>query len=615
MCGIIGYRGPRPAVQVLLDGLSRLEYRGYDSAGIGLLLPNGALTMRKAAGKLSGLIEAMNGSAPEAYLGIGHTRWATHGLPNETNSHPHVDCQGSVAVVHNGIIENYMDLKERLIEDGHTFASQTDSEVVPHLVEHYMGQGLSFPEAVRSAARGLRGAHALVLMSTRQPDTIVALRLGNAGGIVVGHGEGETWLASDLTALLPYTRRVDYLAPGEVAVVTPQGVSYSDLDGRAVVKSAPHDVPYDVVAVAKGPYKHFMLKEMHEQSEVVLAALRGRVSMDPVHLGLHEVPFSDQQLRSFDRVVLIGMGTSYHAAQIGRDYMERLAGLPAEADNSSEFRYRDAYLNERTLLIAIGQSGETADTLAAMEEARRRGARIITLCNVEGSQATRIADGVVYLRAGLEIGVCATKTFTASLISLYLLAAHIGLARRAIPQEGLERVISDLSALPFQLSSLLEDHVPYQEAARRLARHANFLYLGRGVHYPIAMEGALKMKEITYIHAEGLPAGEMKHGPIALIDDSMPVVAVAPRDALFEKTMSNLSEVKARGAFVVAVGTDQGSDLREKTDVLFVVPQTSSLLQPVLEMVPLQLLAYYVALERGCDVDQPRNLAKSVTVE
>ncbi len=616
MCGIFGYAGRRPAVKEIMDGLGRLEYRGYDSAGIALLAPDGTLRIRKAVGKLDGLRSAINGNGHDlaGTLGIGHTRWATHGLPTETNAHPHTDCDSTVSVIHNGIIENYVDLKEELLDLGHAFTSQTDTEVLPHLIEHWLKKRHPLPEAVRRVASRLKGAAAIVVLSRTDPDTLVAVRLGNAGGVVVGKGEGEMWVSSDLPALLPHTRTLAYLSSGEMAVVTPDGAAFYDLEGRPVDKPM-ETVNYDAVSVAKGPYKHFMLKEIHEQPQVVLAALQGALSLDPPGVSLPGLPFSEEEVRAFRRVVLLGMGTSFHACQVGREMIERLARIPAEVDNASEFRYRDPIIDDHTLLVTITQSGETADTLAAMEEARRKGGRLLTLCNVEGSQATKLAEGVLLLRAGPEIGVAATKTFTASLVALYLLAVKLGTVRGTLSQEGLAGAVRALSALPNQIGSVLADQAKLQELARRFYERTDFLYLGRGISFPIAMEGALKLKEISYIHAEGLPAGEMKHGPIALIDSKMPVVALVPQDHLFEKTLSNLSEVKARGGTVIGVGTGWTSALEGKADHFIQVPTTTPLLQPAIEVVPLQLLAYYIAQERGCDVDQPRNLAKSVTVE
>jgi len=614
MCGIIGYTGGEEAAKGILEGLMRLEYRGYDSAGIAVQRGDGGFEIHKAAGKLRELVESLNGGLPKGKAGVGHTRWATHGRPTVENAHPHLDCGGEVVVVHNGIVENYGRLRERLIKEGHRFKSQTDSEVIPHLIEGYLKGGLSLVEAVREAGKELKGAHAIVGMWKGEPGALVALRLGNAGGVVVGGDGKERWVASDLPALVGYTRRVTYLGNGELVHIRPEGVKYYDIEGVEIKKES-QEIAYDGVVVAKGQYKHFMLKEIHEQPEAVMNVLRGRVDLEGCKVHVEEIPLGREEIRGLKRVILIGMGTSYHAALIGRHMIERVAGIAAEAENASEFRYRRPILGEDVLVIAIGQSGETADTLGGMEEAKRRGARVITLCNVEGSQASRIAEGAIYLRAGPEIGVCATKTFVASVVALYLLSLHLG-KERGVLGEGEERAaVEELAQLPNLVGKALEGRGRYEGLARKLYKKENLLYLGRGINYPVALEGALKLKEISYIHAEGLAGGEMKHGPIALIDENMMVVVLVPKDRLYEKMVGNLSEVKARGGEVIAVTTGGIGELEGKADHIVEVPWVSELLEPVVEIVPLQLLAYYTALLRGCDVDQPRNLAKSVTVE
>ena len=614
MCGIIGYTGQRPAAPILMEGLTSLEYRGYDSAGIGVIGPSGEPLVRKSSGKLSQLKAALQNGLPEGTTGLGHTRWATHGGPTDFNAHPHTDCHDEVMVVHNGIVENYVDLKNELIADGHAFTSQTDAECIPHLIETYLLKELPLEEAVRETAGRIRGANAVVAISRREPEKIVGFRLGNAGGIVVGYGEDEMLLASDLPALLPHTRRVVYLTGGEMVTVTREEASYRLLDGTPVEKTVSH-VPYDALSAAKGEYKHFMLKEIHEQPEAVIDTLRGRASFDTSSVELEDFPFSDEEIRSIDRVVLLGMGTSQHTAMVGRIWMESLARIAAEADNSSEFRYREPVIDERTLLVTMSQSGETADTLAAMEEAARKGARQITLCNYPGTQTTRIADGTVLIRAGLEIGVAASKTFVCSLTALYLLALHLAVKRGALGSERLHELVQELAHLPTMLGTLLSDQEQYEELAQRFFRHTDFLYLGRGINFPLAMEGALKLKEISYIHAEGYAAGEMKHGPISLIDENMPVVALIPRDGLYEKMLNNVNEVKARGGTVIAVATEGDTDIASKADHVIYIPKASPMVTPMLMALPMQLLAYQLAVRRGCDVDQPRNLAKSVTVE
>ena len=614
MCGIIGYIGNRAVSPLLLEGLSSLEYRGYDSAGIAVLSPDGTSAVRKAAGKLTQLRAALESGLPEGTTGIGHTRWATHGAPTDLNAHPHADCRGEVLVVHNGIVENYQALRRDLTDQGHVFTSQTDTECIPHLIESYISEEYSLEEAARQAANRIRGSNAIAVMSTRDPDNIVAFRVGNAGGIVVGHGDDEMLMASDLPALLPHTNRITYLAAGEMVSLNRTRARFSGLDGATVKKTVSH-VPYDPLAASKGEYKHFMLKEINEQPEAVLDGLRGRVSFDRFEVGLEDVPFSEAEIAEFNRIVLVGMGTSLHAAMVGRMWLESLVRLPTEADNSSEFRYRDPVIDGRTLVVSVSQSGETADTLAAMEEAKRKGARQLTLCNYPGTQTTRVADGTILIRAGIEIGVAGSKTFVSTLTALYLLALHIAIKRHTIEEGRLRSAIGELARLPDMLGRLLGQQQQYDGLAARYARHSDFLFLGRGINYPLAMEGALKLKEISYIHAEGYQAGEMKHGPISLIDENMPVVALVPRDDLHEKMLNNLNEAKARGGKVIAVATEGDTEVASRSDDVIYIPEASPAVNPLLIALPMQLLAYHIAVRRGCDVDKPRNLAKSVTVE
>jgi len=615
VCGIIGYVGKRPAVPFLLEGLQRLQYRGYDSAGLAVLADNGELCIEKSVGKLATLASGLRGRWPSSYLGIGHTRWATHGRPSDINAHPHRDCQGRVVVIHNGIVENYLALKERLVDQGHTFLSETDTEVIPHLIEHYLRDGSSLEVAVGRAIGQMEGAHAMVVFSLGEPDKLVAARVGNAGGLVVGYGQGEMFVASDLPALLPHTRRVAFLDDGEIAAVTSENVSYLSADGAILAKET-QTVAYDPLSAARGNYKHFMLKEIAEQPEAILDTIRGRAQFEPPAVVLEDVAIPRRRLGQIQRVVLLGMGTSLHAAMVGRHYIEQIARIPAEVDNASEFRYRKPLLGPGTLVISVGQSGETVDTLAAMDEARRQGALQITICNVVGSQATRIVDGVVYTRCGLEVGVASTKTFTAAIVALYLLACYLAQERGIVDNQAQMRgLIDPLARMPSLVGKVTQRNEEYERLAHRFSRYNNFLYLARGVQFPIAMEGALKLKEVSYIHAEGYPAGEMKHGPIALIDEEMPVVAIALRDELYDKVTSNIEQVKTREGTVIAIASEGDEELAKKVDHVIHLPQASPLLMPILTAIPLQFFAYHIAVRRGCDVDQPRNLAKTVTVE
>ena len=619
MCGIVAYVGENDAWPIIYEGLKRLEYRGYDSAGIAVVDDTGALHMRKTVGKVSGLDSIING-APRGSLGLGHTRWATHGAPSHANAHPHTDCGSRVALVHNGIVENYLELKRRLTDSGHVFSSETDTEALSHLVEEGLSLGLSFEEAFRRMGRMVRGSSAITATLQGEEGPICALRLGYAGGIVVAHHDGQGIVASDLPALLPVLElgsgspEVGFLEGGEMAVVSRHGVLYFDLDGNPVVKE-PRRVSRDDVLVDKGGYRHFMLKEIMDQPQAMTSALRDRVDFANARVELPEFPLPPSAIGSLERVVLIGCGTSLHAAQVGRHYIESLARIPAEAESASEFRYRDPIIGPRTLVVSIGQSGETADTVAAMHLAREKGATLLTICNTEDSQAARVADGALYMRAGLEVGVASTKTFIASLTILNLLAVYLGRIRGVLDDGSVRRLVDELAQGPALIGEVLADSDSYRELAHRIGHYGNFLFLGRGSSAAIASEGALKLKEISYIHAEGYPAGEMKHGPIALIDPGLCTVAVAPNDALRDKTLSNIKEVKARRGVVVAVLTEGDDEAAAEVDHPLFIPKAPEILLPTLATVPLQLLSYYIALLRGCDVDQPRNLAKSVTVE
>jgi glutamine---fructose-6-phosphate transaminase (isomerizing) len=614
MCGIIGYIGSKPVVPVILDGLRRLEYRGYDSAGIAVV-NNGHLDIRRSAGKLSNLEQSLAKAPLDGQYGLGHTRWATHGRPTEENAHPHRDGTGRLVVVHNGIIENYLELKRDLVARGHRFESETDTEVVAHLVQdEWRSDGLE--GAVQRAMARVRGLFALVLLSADDPNKLVAVR--NGPPIVVGLGEGEYFVASDVPAILAHTRNVVFMDDREMAVVTPEGATFRSLDGTAITHT-PTRVTWDPVMAEKAGYKHFMLKEIVEQPHALRETILGRVSVDSAQTFLDELAISPADLAAVDKVVMVACGTSWHAALVGKFMIEELARISVEVDYGSEFRYRNPIVDNRSLTVAITQSGETADTLAALREAKAKGARSVAICNVVGSMATREAEGTIYTHAGPEIGVASTKAFTTQLVALYLLALRLSEIRQTLSAEERRSAIDALMQLPQVVEGALQASKVMEEIAGRFYNRSDFLYLGRGVNYPIALEGALKLKEISYIHAEGYPAGEMKHGPIALIDEAMPVVALAPRDAVFEKMLGNIQEAKARGGSVIAITSEGDSplvDLLDRhSDALVAVPATTPLLTPVALTIPLQLLAYHIAIRRGCDVDQPRNLAKSVTVE
>jgi glucosamine--fructose-6-phosphate aminotransferase (isomerizing) len=614
MCGIVGYIGHKNVVTVLIEGLRKLEYRGYDSAGVALVR-NGAVDLRRSAGKLSNLETAIAADPITGDYGIGHTRWATHGRPTEENAHPHRDCTGKIVVVHNGIIENYLDLKHELQRQGHRFVTETDTEIVAHLVEREMkDDGLE--NAVRRALLLMRGLFALVLISADDPEKIVTVR--NGPPIVVGLGEGEFFVASDIPAILNHTRDVVFLGDEEMAVITRSGVTFTDFFGRPVSK-ATQRVLWDPIMSEKAGYKHFMLKEIFEQPTAARETILGRVSQDSGKVFLEEMKISEAQLAAVDRVTILACGTSWHSALVGKFMIEQLARLPVEVDYGSEYRYRNPIVGKHTLAVIITQSGETADTLAALREAKRDRASSIAICNVVGSMATREAEGTIYTHAGPEIGVASTKAFTSQLVALYLLALRLGQVNGTLTPEASRRHVDALLQLPLLLEQVLKLAPAVGEIAARFHNRTDFLYLGRGINYPIALEGALKLKEISYIHAEGYPAGEMKHGPIALIDEELPVVAIAPHDHVFEKMIGNMQEVKARGGSVIAL-TTQGDDklasiLDLARDFILELPRTPELLAPIVAIVPLQLLAYDIAVRRGCDVDQPRNLAKSVTVE
>jgi glutamine---fructose-6-phosphate transaminase (isomerizing) len=614
MCGIVGYVGPRDATEVVVGGLGRLEYRGYDSAGIAI--DDGkTMQLRRSVGKLSNLVAQLREQPASGSCAIGHTRWATHGAVTEENAHPHRDASGQIVVIQNGIVENYLELKQRLVARGHVFESQTDTEVIARLLGDHYTAARSLEQAMRLTLAELRGGNAVVAMTQREPGRIVAARLGNAGGVVIGLGEGETFVASDIPAILDYTQRMLFLEDHELAVLTAKSAVLSRLDGTPIERR-PTIVQWDPISAAKGDYKHFMQKEIYEQPRALTDALRGRVDLEAGAVLLDELRLSEGQLWRLGRMYTVACGTAWHAALIGKYMIESLANLRVDVDYGSEFRYRRPLLGDDTLLLAITQSGETVDTLAAMEEARAQGVKSLAIVNAVGSQAARVADaGALYLHAGPEIGVASTKAFTSMLLAEYLLALRLAQARGTLKPDQQREHIQALIELPGKVARVLEQHAIYEELAERYHRASDALFLGRQINYPIALEGALKLKEISYIHAEGYPAGEMKHGPIALIDEDLPVVCVAVRDAIYEKMLSNIEQVKARGGHVIAIATEGDTLIRGKADYVIEVPETLPLLTPILTAIPMQLLAYHFAVRRGADVDQPRNLAKSVTVE
>ena len=610
MCGIVGYVGRRDAAPLVLEALKRLEYRGYDSAGLAVL-SNGRLSVEKQPGKIAVLEARVDGRLPKGNVALSHTRWATHGVPNEINAHPHTDCGGTIAIVHNGIIENWTALRDTLGKRGHKFRSETDTEVLAHLIEEAYGASIPLETAVAWALKRVEGTYGIAVISTREPDKLVAARHGSP--LLVGLGDGEYFIASDAAAVLQHTRSVVYLDDGEIAVLSADGYRVTDLETSRVEKPVSR-VDWELSSVERGGYNHFMLKEIMEQPESIRNALRGRLLEDEGNARLGGLNLTDEELLSFNRVVLTACGTSWHSALIGEYMLEELARIPTEVEYASEFRYRNPIVDERTLVIGISQSGETADTLSALREAKRRGARTIGVVNVVGSTIAREVDGGIYIHAGPEIGVASTKAFTCQIVSLALLTLHLGRLRSLSVLQGRE-VVKALNKLPQQAAEVLSRAGEVEKLVSVFDGTSNALYLGRGYNFPVALEGALKLKEISYIHAEGYPAAEMKHGPIALIDDSMPVVFIAPKDAVYQKIVSNIQEVKARRGRVIAVVTEGDDQIAGLADHLITIPETIDPLTPVLSAIPLQLLAYYIAVSRGKNVDQPRNLAKSVTVE
>jgi glucosamine--fructose-6-phosphate aminotransferase (isomerizing) len=623
MCGIVGYVGHKSVVPVIIEGLRKLEYRGYDSAGIAVAGNGDGLQIRRAEGKLRNLEEVIRHKPLTGSYGIGHTRWATHGRPTEENAHPHRDCTGRVVVVHNGIVENYLSLKKRLIEEGHKFSTETDTEVIAHLIENALkssnGSGTSLEEAVRKTVNQLTGVFALVVISADSPNKIVAAR--NGPPAVVGLGDNEYFVASDIPAILHHTRDLFFLGDGDLAVITPSGVTLTDFAGKSIKREVQR-VTWDPIQAEKGGFKHFMLKEIYEQPRAVRDTTLGRISQDSGTVFLEEMEISEVEFARTNKVNIAACGTSWHAGLAGKFMIERLARIPVEVDYASEYRYRDPITGPDALTILITQSGETADTIAAQRESKAKGSKTLAICNVVGAMIAREAAGTIYTHAGPEIGVASTKAFTAQLTALFLFSLFLGQKRNHLSKEQSIKLVQELTRLPAKLESILNHDEVCDDLAKRYQKVQDFLFLGRGIHYPIALEGALKLKEISYIHAEGYPAGEMKHGPNALIDENLPVVVLATRDPddpdsvlRYEKTMSNIKEVTARSGKVIAIATEGDEDIHEAADHVLFVPKAPELLLPILEVVPLQLLAYHIAVRRGCDVDQPRNLAKSVTVE
>ncbi len=613
MCGIVGYIGEQDATPIILNGLKRLEYRGYDSAGLAVL-ENGHIAIRRDAGKLSHLEALVQETPIHGRIGIGHTRWATHGEPNARNAHPHIGSTGEFVVVHNGIVENYLSLREELQAEGTEFKSETDTETIVHLVEKFYSAEGTLEGAVRKTLGQLKGAHGIVVLSSREPDKIVAARVGNAGGVVIGLGEGENYVASDLPAILEHTRRAVFLESHQMAVITRDAVRVTDVQGNPIPVK-PQTIAWDPVAAEKGEYRHFMQKEIHEQVRSLTDTLAGRVDFDGGRVTLHELNLDASKAKQINKIIITACGTAAHAGMVGKILLERIARVPTEVAIASEFRYADPLVDEHTVVLAISQSGETADTLAAMEEGRKKGAMLWSNVNAIGSQAMRIADGCIPMQVGPEIGVASTKAFTAPLIDLYLLAIHLADMRGEIDADERFTLVNDLVGIPALVGECLDREEEVLALARKFMRMNHMLYLGRGINMPIAYEGALKLKEISYIHAEGYPAGEMKHGPIALIDRSMPVVALAPQDPWYDKMISQIEQALARGGEVIAVATDGDARIPDLTEDILWVPETPWLLSPVITSIPLQLFAYHIASLLGLDVDQPRNLAKSVTVE
>jgi len=613
MCGIVGYIGKKDASKIVFDGLKKLEYRGYDSAGIAVV--NSKLDICRAEGKLVNLEKKLKEVPLSGHLAIGHTRWATHGAPIERNAHPHADEANNVAVIQNGIVENFVALRTQLQQEGHDFKSETDTECITHLIDRYLADGYDLVEACRLSFRLLEGAHAIAVVSQEEPDKIVAARLGNAGGVIIGLGLGENYLASDIPAILEHTQQIVFLENQEMAIIKADTVRYDRLDTVPITKTA-ITINWDPVSAVKGQYRHFMQKEIYEQPQAIQNTIAGRVDFSNGNITLEELPLTIEQAKEIDRIIIVACGTSAYAGQVGRFMLEKLAKVKVSVDYASEFRYRDPVIDDKTVILAISQSGETVDTLAAMEEGRRLGAKLWSIVNVQGSEVHRISDGSILMQAGLEIGVASTKAFTTTLTDLLLLGMYLGQLRGTLSQAESYELATALAHLPELAGEVLaEGYNDYEKIADLYHKKEHFLFLGRGINYPIALEGALKLKEISYIHAEGYPAGEMKHGPIALIDDTMPVVCLAPQDSVYEKMVSQIEQVYARRGIVISLITEGDEEIARKSDFVLTIPKVHQLLTPIISVIPMQLMAYHIAIQRGADVDQPRNLAKSVTVE
>ena len=613
MCGIVGYIGNKNATPIIIEGLEKLEYRGYDSAGLAVI-EGGKIEVRRESGKISNLRKLIGEKKISGNLGIGHTRWATHGVPNEKNAHPHIGYNGKVVIVHNGIVENYQEIKDELQSEGVQFKSDTDTETIVHLIEKHLDTGLSLIDAIRKTLARIRGAHGVVVISTNEPEKIIAARIGNAGGVVIGLGDDENFIASDIPAILSHTNKMVFLDSGQLAIVTKDSVDISTLDGARVLLKV-ENINWDPISAVKGNYRHFMQKEIHEQARSSTDTLAGRIDFNRGKVVLPQLNITPKIVQNIDQLKIIACGTAYHAGMVGKYLIEEIARIPVEVDIASEFRYRDPLISNKTVVLVISQSGETADTLAAMNEAKNKGAIVWSIVNAIGSQAMRLADGYISMQVGPEIGVASTKAFTAPLIDLYLLAVILADMKGIIDDETRRSLIRDISKVPDLISTCLEREEEIIKIANKLKEYDHILYLGRGINMPIAYEGALKLKEISYIHAEAYPAGEMKHGPIALIDKRMPVLAIMPNDHWYEKMLSQVEQAKARGGRIIIIASDGDTKARDIADDVLWIPEAPWKINPILAVIPLQILAYHIAAMRGLDVDQPRNLAKSVTVE